>query len=419
MIIFPISAIMISEKHGIERNAHPLCHEKEKEGTFGVSEELGMKRKGTFLRKITAFGVSVLMTASLMLSTGCDSRKELVVYNWGEYFEEEIIAKFEKAYPKYKLVYRTFENNEAMYPNLDNSYDVIVPSEYMVGRLIREGRLRKLDWEKLPNVNTYMDPLFENVQYTQDPEISDVMLQYGVPYLYCTVGLIYDANRVDLPEDTTDPEIIWGVLFDERYKRKIGMYDSMRETIGVALNYLGYSVNSLDPQELSKARQLLLDQKSRLSPIFGVDAIKNMIFYGDLVAAVGWSGDYKVLCDRIKEQNRSAYMDLRFVLPEGSNWSVDMMCIPTNARNVEGAHDFINFMYDPNIALISCESVGYSTPNIAAKEMLDKKFSADPRFYPTVDTLSRLEIYYTSEDYESKYNELWNQIRTPATSGGQ
>ena len=223
MIIFPISAIMISEKHGIERNAHPLCHEKEKEGTFGVSEELGMKRKGTFLRKITAFGVSVLMTASLMLSTGCDSRKELVVYNWGEYFEEEIIAKFEKAYPKYKLVYRTFENNEAMYPNLDNSYDVIVPSEYMVGRLIREGRLRKLDWEKLPNVNTYMDPLFENVQYTQDPEISDVMLQYGVPYLYCTVGLIYDANRVDLPEDTTDPEIIWGVLFDERYKRKACM----------------------------------------------------------------------------------------------------------------------------------------------------------------------------------------------------
>ncbi len=350
------------------------------------------------------------MAFSVVFSTACDSRKELVVYNWGEYIAEDTISKFEKAYPKYKLIYRTFEDNETMYPTLNNSYDIIIPSEYMVARLLREDRIQELDWAKLPNVTKYMDPMFRTVKYAQDNEISDIMLEYAVPYLYCTVGLVYDANRVEIPEGTTDPKEIWGVLFDEQYKNQIGMYKSMRESIGVALNYCGYSINTLNDSELAEAKQVLLDQKSKISPSLGIDNLKDKLASGELAASVAWSGDHVVILDRIDELGKSDDIDMQFVLPKGSNWSVDMMCIPTNAKNVDGAHDFINFMYDPEIALANCEYVGYSTPNTAARDMLDPEVSGNLSYYPDSATFSTLEVYYSSAEYEEKYTEIWNTI---------
>ena len=173
-------------------------------------------------RKTAAVSLSLALLMSTILVTGCDKRQEIVVYNWGEYIAEDTIAKFEKAYPDYKVVYREFETNETMYPNLSNSYDVIIPSEYMVARLIREEKIQEVDMSKLPNVTEYMDPMFNDMVYSQDKEISDSILNYAVPYLFCTVGLVYDANKVSLPEGTTDPATIWGVLFDQQYKNQIG-----------------------------------------------------------------------------------------------------------------------------------------------------------------------------------------------------
>ena len=369
-----------------------------------------MKKSSSTFRRIAALGTTCLMAAASIFTTACDSRKELVVYNWGEYIAEDTITKFEKAYPKYKLVYRTFENNETMYPNLNNSYDVIVPSEYMVARLLREDRIQELDWAKLPNVTKYMNPLFRNVTYSQDKEISDLMLEYAIPYLYCTVGLVYDANRVELPEDTTDPKEVWGVLFDEQYKNQIGMYDSMRESIGVALNYCGYSINSLNADELNQAKQLLLDQKSKIAPSRGVDNLKDKMASGELAASIAWSGDHVVILDRIDELGKSDDIDMRFVLPAHSNWSIDMMCIPTNAKNVDGAHDFINFMYDPDIALANCEYVGYSTPNTAAYAKLDPEIANNKSYYPDEAVFASLEVYYSSSEYEEKYAEIWNTV---------
>ncbi|MBP5492405.1 MAG: ABC transporter substrate-binding protein [Clostridiales bacterium] len=367
-------------------------------------------KKRSWKKTFSALGVTALMTATTVFSTACDSRKELVVYNWGEYIAEDTISKFEKAFPQYKLVYRTFENNESMYPNLSNSYDVIIPSEYMVARLLREDRIQELDWSKLPNVTQYMDPMFKTVTYSQDKEISDIMLNYAVPYLYCTVGLVYDANRVDIPEDTTDPKEVWGVLFDDQYRNQIGMYDSMRESIGVALNYCGYSINTLDAGELEEAKQLLLDQKSRISPSRGVDNLKDKMASGELAASVAWSGDHVVILDRIDELGKSDEIDMRYILPAGSNWSVDMMCVPTNAKNVDGAHDFINYMYDPDIALANCEFVGYSTPNTAARAMLDPEVANNLSYYPDEATFATLEVYFSSSEYEEKYTEIWNTI---------
>ena len=368
--------------------------------------------------RILSIGVTLMLTASfaacsggLSVSDKITGKTELVIYNWGEYIAEDTIAKFEDAYPQYDVVYRTFENNETMYPNLTNTYDVIIPSDYMVCRLIREDKLQKLDMSLLPNVTEYMDPLFSDVKFDSDSEISDSVMSYGVPYMYCTVGLVYDANKVSLSADSTDPKEIWGVLFDEKYKDSVGMYDSMRESIGAALNYYGYSLNTLDEAQLTEAQDLLLTQKSTLSPTYGVDNLKDKLASGELVAALAWSGDHQVILDRITELGNEDQIDLQFALPSGSNWSVDMMCIPKSATNVAGAHDFINFMYDPDIALANCEYVGYSTPNVAAKDMLPAEIKNNKSYYPDAATFSTLELYYSNAEIEETYTELWNTVK--------
>ena len=360
-------------------------------------------------KKAACVAVSMSLLAMATL-TACDSRQELIVYNWGEYIAEDTIAKFEAAYPQYRVIYRTFETNETMYPNLDNTYDVIIPSEYMVCRLINEDRIQPLDWSLLPNVTANMDPLFNDLQYAEDQSLSDEVLDYAIPYLYCTVGLVYDANVIDLPEGTTDPHVIWDVLFDEANAGNVGMYDSMRESIGVALNYLGYSINTMDENELAEAMQLLIDQKTNLNPTYGVDNLKDKMASGELTASVTWAGDHLIILDRMEEAGRTD-ADVRFVLPEGSNWSVDMMCVPTNATNYEGAHDFINFMYEPEIAYENCVFVGYSTPNVVAKAMLDPEISGNIYYYPTPEVFATLEVYYTSSEIEERYTEIWNTVK--------
>ena len=365
--------------------------------------------KNIFKKMFNGLVATVVLGTTVASFTACDNRQQIVVYNWGEYIAEETIAKFEKAYPQYKVVYRTFETNETMYPNLDNSYDVIIPSEYMVCRLIKEDRIQPLDWSLLPDVTKYMDPMFNDVTYSDNKEISDVVLDYAVPYLYCTVGLVYDPAKIEIPEGTTDPQEIWGCLFDSVNAEEIGMYDSMRESIGVALNYNGHSINTMDDAELEEALNLLISQKSELNPTYGVDNLKDKMASGELAASVAWSGDHIVMLDRIDELGSD--IDLQYVLPEGSNWSVDMMCVPTNAQNYEGAHAFINFMYDPEIALENCEFVGYSTPNTAAKDMLDPAVSGNRYYYPDAEIFATLEVYYSSSEIEERYAEIWNTVK--------
>ena len=365
------------------------------------------------VRKVIAVFASLVMAGAALLPCGCAKKQQLVIYNWGEYIADDTIAKFEAKFPQYEVVYRTFETNETMYPNLSNGYDVIIPSEYMVCRLIEEDWIQPLDWTKLPAVQQYMDPMFRSVTYTDNAEVSNQVLDYAVPYLYCTVGLVYDANKITLPEDTTDPKVIWDVLFDTESGNSIGMYDSMRESIGTALNYLGYSINSMDEAQLKEALDLLIKQKSALRPAYGVDNLKDKMASGELAASIAWSGDHIVMLERLEELGKTD-IDLQFVLPEGSNWSVDMMCVPTNCKNYDGAMDFINFMYDPEIALENCEFVGYSTPNTAAKAMLDPEVSGNIYYYPDEAVFSTLEVYFTSDALEEKYTEIWNTVKASA-----
>lgn len=364
----------------------------------------------TAVRKMISVVTVLSLLFAVMLAGGCDSRQTVIVYNWGEYIAEDTIAGFEKAFPQYKVKYSTFESNETMYPTLSNTYDVIIPSDYMVCRLIRETKLQKLDMSLLPNVTAHMDPLFKDIPYDQDAAASPAVLDYAVPYMYCTVGLVYDANKVNLPDDTTDPKEIWGVLFDPQYKNQVGMYDSVRESFGVALNYCGYSLNTLDETELSEAQKVLLDQKKDLAPSYGIDNLKDKIAAGELVASTAWSGDHVVILERIEELGTTD-IDLRYALPEGSNWAVDMMCIPANAKNVAGAHAFINYLYEPDVALANCEYVGYSTPNVTAKAMLPDEIKNNTSYYPDAATFKTLELFYSNTQIEEKYTELWNTVK--------
>lgn len=357
---------------------------------------------------------SLILFFALLISTismaGCDSRKKIVVYNWGEYIDENTIAKFEVAYPEYKVVYRLFDDNEKMYPKVGkDSFDVIVPSDYMVVRLMKEGKLQKPNMANMPNVEKYLDDSLKDISFDPDKTISDQVYDYAVPYLFCTVGLIYNTEVVSLPTTTTDPKEIWSVLFDAKYKDRIGMYDSMRESIGAALNYSGYSINSTDSKELDEAKALLINQRKNVSPIIGIDTLKDKYTSGELAAGVAWSGDYLVCTDALEEAGKDPAL-LNFLLPEGSNFAVDMMCIPANAKNVEGAELFINFMYDPEIALANTEYVGYSSPNKEAIAKLPEKIRTNKSFYPDKETFATLELYYTSDSIDSTYDAIWQQI---------
>lgn len=371
---------------------------------------------------ILVFILLVLPSLSGCSKTG--QRESLVIYNWGEYIANEedtytlygkdyeitdVIAAFEDAYPQYDVSYLTYDDNEKMYPKLEKeSFDIIVPSDYMVVRLIKEGMLQPLDMEKMPNVSQYLDPRLSSLQYDTDQSVSDQVASYAVPYMYCTVGLIYNRDEL-APITSTSPQDVWKVLFDTTYKNQIGMYSSMRESIGVALNYLGYSLNSMDSAQLAEAKQLLIDQRKNVKPIFGIDELKDKYVNGELVAGVVWSGDHLVCRQKLEEGGQDPEI-LQYVLPEGSNLSVDMMCIPKNANNPEGAMAFINFMYQPDIALMNAVYVGYSSPNTSVVAALPAEITDNKSYYPDAETIKTLEIYYSSDEIDSTYDRIWQTI---------
>ena len=379
-----------------------------------------MMKKSLLL--ILVFILLVLPSLSGCSKTG--QRESLVIYNWGEYIANEedtytlygkdykitdVIAAFEVAYPQYDVSYLTYDDNEKMYPKLEKeSFDIIVPSDYMVVRLIKEGMLQPLDMKKLPNVSQYLDPRLSSLQYDADKSVSDQVANYAIPYMYCTVGLIYNRDVV-APPASGSPQDVWKVLFDTTYKNQIGMYSSMRESIGVALNFLGYSLNSMDPAQLAEAKQLLIDQRKNVKPIFGIDELKDKYVNGELVAGVVWSGDHLVCRQKLEEGGQDPEM-LQYVLPEGSNLSVDMMCIPKNAKNPEGAMAFINFMYQPDIALMNAVYVGYSSPNTSVIAALPAEITGNKSYYPDAGTVKTLEIYYSSEEIDSTYDRIWQTI---------
>jgi spermidine/putrescine transport system substrate-binding protein len=312
----------------------------------------------------------------------------LKVYNAGEYIDKTTIEDFEKEFA-IKIDYSEFESNEDMYAEVSrnpNAYDVLVPSDYTIDRLIQEGMLAKLDKAKVPNIDNIAEE-YLNLSYDPDNE-------YVVPYMVGTLGILYNKKRLS---DTIDS---WNVLFDVKHSGKILMLDSERDMIGATLKMLGFSLNSNNDAELAKAKEKLLAIRSIISDYNESEDIRDRMVAGEGVLGVVYSGDAKTAIDRNP--------DLAYVIPqEGSNKWVDGFVIMKNTQHLEAAYKFINFMCRPNIAVRNMAKIGYTSPVSGAWA----EFSGNKIMFPTVEELDRCESFIYDKEATQKYSNLWEGVR--------
>lgn len=349
------------------------------------------------VKLLGAVAVSALLlmylTAYLNSSEGYSGSDTLTIYNWGDYIDPELIERFEEE-SGLKVIYQTFDSNEAMMTKISQggaTFDVSIPSEYAISKMKEDGLLLKLDHDKLPNMK-HIDERFMHLSF--DPDNA-----YSVPYFWGTVGIVFHP---ELAGDLTFES--WDDLWDESLRNKVLLLDGAREVIGMGLNSLGYSLNDTDDAHLQEALAKLRTLTPNVKAIVG-DEIKMLMANGEAAAGLVWSGD----ASEIMSENE----ELDYVVPqEGSNLWFDNMVIPKTARNVEGAHQFINFMLDPEVAAQNAEYVGYSTPNREALQLLPEDISGDERFYPDEELTARLEVYDNlGARMLSRYNDLFLEFK--------
>ncbi len=326
---------------------------------------------------------------------GAAAKGVVNVYNWGVYIDESVLEDFE-AETGIKVVYDTFESNEAMYGVLKNegaSYDVVIPSDYMISRMIEEDMLEPLNFDNIPNFAD-VDPALKNPDY--DPEGL-----YSVPYMWGLLGIIYNTTMVD--EVPTG----WDILFDEDYAGQILMFNNSRDGLGVALKELGYSYNTTDPAQIKEAVDLLIRQKP-LVDSYVMDDIFEKMQGGSAAIGAYYYGDFLTM----QEINP----DLAFCLPEeGTNLYVDAMCIPKNAENKENAEIFINYMCSTAAGLKNCEEIWYSSPLLSVREELDPEVANDPYAYPDASILANCESFKNlPADTLALYDSEWTRLMLAA-----
>ena len=325
----------------------------------------------------------------------------LNVYNWGQYIADgsddsmEVIAEFEKRYPHIKVNYSTYDSNEIMYSKLANggiTVDVIIPSDYMIARLISEDMLLPLNFDNIPNYQ-YIDENFRNTAY--DPEN-----KYSVPYTWGTVGILYNTKYVDEADVTG-----WELLWNEKYTGKTLMFGNSRDAFGIAQFMLGYDINTTDKAELDRCAELLKTQKPVLQQ-YVMDEIFAIMQNEEAWIAPYYAGD----CLTMMGENEN----LDFYLPQdqGFNMFIDAMCIPTCAREKEAAETFINFLCDPEIAGANMDWICYGTPLSAAKEFIDPEMVNDPVTYPSDEALVNGSSFaYLPEDISRYMEGLFMEVR--------
>ena len=318
------------------------------------------------------------------------------VYNWGEYIGEDVIQNFEKEYDA-KVIYEYFDSNEMMYTKLlaGDSYDVLVPSDYMIERLIKEDRLQPIDLEKIPNFENLVDSL-KGLDY--DPDNT-----YSVPYFWGNVGLVYNKNNV--PKEEIEAKG-YEILRDEKYKGKIYIYDSERDAFMTAFKALGYSMNTENEDEINAAYEWLCDVNAKMEPAYVTDEVIDSMANGNKDIAVVYSGDAAY----ILQENE----DMGFCMPnEGTNLWSDAMVIPKNAENPELAHKFINYILTYEASEDNSLTVGYASTN---KDVLADLSSEGGEFYGNEAYLPREgyekdEIFHDNEVLKKRLSELWIKVK--------
>ena len=320
----------------------------------------------------------------------------LNVYNWGEYISDgsddsvDVIKEFEEI-SGIKVNYTLFDTNEDMYAKVvhgGSQYDIIIPSDYMIARLIDEDRLEKLDFDKIPNISLIDD----KYRYTDfDPEGA-----YTVPYTWGMVGLVYNTKHVTAEEAST-----WDILWNEKFKGKVLMFGNSRDAFGIALKKLGYSLNTENLEEINKAADALKAQKA-INQMYAMDQTFDKMANENAYAAPYYAGD----CLTMMERNE----DLAFSYPkEGVNQFIDSICIPKGTTNKDAAEAFINFLCETDIAVANCEFISYFTPQTEAMEIV----GVDERIMPSDEVLENSETFVMlGDEANSHMEDLWLQIRS-------
>lgn len=319
---------------------------------------------------------------------------ELNILNWGEYIDPELIELFEQE-TGVKINYIELTSNEEMLIKLrssDSPYDLCFPSDYIIEQMIREDMLQPLDYSKIPNAKN-IDPKMIEITNVFDPGN-----KYSLPYMWGTVGILYNTDMV------TEPVNSWGILWDEKYAGQVWMYDSVRDSLGITLKYLGYEMNTRSEEEVAAARDKLIEQ----APIrkgWGTDDLRSTMENGKAAMCVIYSGDAFCSID--------ACENLAYAVPdEGSNVWFDNVIIPKTAKNLEAAHAFINFLNDGNIAARNTEYIFYSTPNKAAMDRLDEYFTENETYNPPQEVLDRCEVFHDLGDFTEVFSKAWSAIKS-------
>ena len=352
-----------------------------------------------FLHRVVPAVIIAVITAGgfvYMNNGNSSSGRQVIVYNWGDYIDPDVIAMFEEE-TGIHVIYEEYETNEIMYPKVQSgaiAYDAVCPSDYMIQRMIESDLLAEIDYDNIPNIK-YIDDVYMEFSTQFDEEN-----RYSVPYLWGTVGILYNKNMVDEPVDS------WEILWNEKYKDSILMQDSVKDAFAVALKYLGYSLNSTDLDELEAAKKLLIEQKP-LVQAYVVDQVRDKMIGNEAALGVIYSGE-ALYC---QQENP----DLEYVIPkEGSNLWIDSWVIPKNAKNKENAEAFINFLCRPDIAKMNFEYITYSIPNSAGRSLIeDERMRSSTIAFPDITSLDNCETFrFLGDDNEAVYNALWREVKS-------
>lgn len=350
------------------------------------------------LKKIVSFFFVLCTLIAIFSVVTPAAQRTVTVYNWGQYIGTgeddtiDVIAEFE-AKTGIKVNYITYDSNETLWTKLEmggSNYDVIIPSDYMIGRLIANDMLEKINFDNVPNYANIPDA-YKSLDYDPNNE-------YSVPYTFGTVGIIYNTKYV------TKEITSWESLWDPDYAGYTLMFDNARDAFGIAELRLGYDLNTEEPAEFEECYKLLLEQKPVLQS-YVMDQIFDLLESGEAWIAPYYAGDYMTM----SETNP----DLAFCFPdEGFNYFVDAMCIPKGAKNKTEAEEFINFMCDPEIAGRNADAIGYATPVDGAKEYLDEEWANSPVVYPSEEVLKNGRTFNAlSTEANQKMDELWTRLR--------
>lgn len=342
--------------------------------------------------KIAALICATAVAATALVGCSGEKKPVLKVANWGDFIAEGVISDFEEEY-NCKVIYSEYDSNEIMLAQVRNSgadnYDVVFPSDYAVAAMREEGLLHELNYDNIPN--------YKNISETYKKQAHDPEDKYSVPYMAGVLGILYNTDKVTEPVDSM------GIMFDDKYAGQIFMLNGMRDTIGMTLAYLGYSMNTENQDELNQAKDLLMKQKPNVLA-YVTDEVKDKMRVGEGALALVFSGEGMKAVDDTE--------NLAFAIPkEGTNLAIDTTVVLKSSKNIELAEKFIDFLCRPDIALRNAEETGYISPNSAAVAQLPPELKNDPNRNPTKEIIDNSEIFLNlPEEAMERWSQIWTEV---------